>query len=135
MARVRIAAAAKPGLLRSVRREKRTLRAISSRNESVFMRYTSSVTYVMLPTLRAGRRLGVWQIHAAPDVFLRLHLEVKLEFFIDTLAQLPPPEQGGDSRSQGTELRHVAPPYRAYRVPPRTRAMNAAICSQFSASS
>src|SRR5262245_26616112 len=38
MARVRIPAAAKPGLLRSVRRENRTLRAISSRNESVFIR-------------------------------------------------------------------------------------------------
>src|SRR5262249_20944318 len=82
--------------------------------------------------LAAGRRLGARQIHAAPDVFLRLHLDVKLDLFIDTLAQLPPPEHGGESRNQGTELRHVDPPYPAL---PSTRAMNAAICSQFFASS
>jgi hypothetical protein len=55
----------------------------------------SHIRYVA--NLAAGRRLGVRQIHAALDVFLCLHLGVKLEFFIATLAQLPPPEQGGES--------------------------------------
>src|SRR5262245_2545596 len=82
-----------------------------------------------------GRAAPPWTARLPPKDFLRLHLEVKLEFFIDTLAQLPPPEQGGESRNQGTELRHVDPLYRAYRAPPSTRAMNVAICSQFFASS
>jgi len=52
---------------------------------------------------------------------------VKLEFFIDALDQFPPPEQSSEFRKLHIDL--------FYRLVPSTRVMNAAICSQFSASS
>jgi len=62
----------------------------------------------VFPNVRWAAARGLL-IQAAPDVFLGLHLKVKLDFFIDALVPRPPLKQGGNSRSQGTELSHVEP--------------------------
>jgi len=66
-----------------------------------------------------GRCSRFRRIHALPDVFLGLHAEVKLKFFIDALVDLSSPEQCGDfhvdtslprtAKHTANERRHLLP--------------------------